>query len=116
MYISSNLADEPSLANGPPSQSRMDALNTTTPNLADGPPSTEHRCLEYHYIKLSRWTPQSINHRCLEYCYTKLGRWPPSQSSINALNTATLNWADGPPTTPLPSHDEEWQFYMSFYS
>ena len=30
----------------------------------------------------------------LEYCYTKLGRCPPSQSSIDALNTATPNLAD----------------------
>ena len=38
----------------------------------------------YIYISL----PQSIKHRCLEYCYTKyIG--PPSQSSIEALNTAT---------------------------
>ena len=33
----SNLADEPTLANGPPSESRIDALITTTPNLADEP-------------------------------------------------------------------------------
>ena len=64
-------------------------------------PSIEHRCLEYHYIKLGRSTsrsaplnwalmswiplhqtwhiywqiyPQSIEHRSLEYHYTKLGR------------------------------------------
>ena len=30
-----NLANEPTLANGPPSESRIDALNTTTPNLVD---------------------------------------------------------------------------------
>ena len=39
-----NLAEEPTLADGPPSESRIDALNTDTPNLADehiladGPP------------------------------------------------------------------------------
>ena len=53
--------------------------------------------------------PPSIEHRCLGCCYTKLGRssrystmhiyaWqihhPPSQSSIDALNTATPNLAD----------------------
>ena len=32
-----NLADEPTLANGPPSESRIDALNTATPNLAVEP-------------------------------------------------------------------------------
>ena len=31
------MADEPTLANGPPSQSSIDALNTATPNLADKP-------------------------------------------------------------------------------
>ena len=29
------MANKPTLANGPPSESRIDALNTTTPNLAD---------------------------------------------------------------------------------
>ena len=38
------MADEPTLADGPPSELRIDALNTMTPNLADeytlanGPP------------------------------------------------------------------------------
>ena len=118
-----------------PSQLSIDALNTATPNLADladiaqctymhgrlTPQSIEHRCLEYHYTKLSRssrystmhiyawqiWPTKSIEHRCLEYCYTKLGRssrystmhiytwqiYPPSQLSIDALNTATPNLA-----------------------
>ena len=31
------MADKPTLANGPPSELRVDALNTTTPNLADKP-------------------------------------------------------------------------------
>ena len=39
----------------------------------------------------------SIKHRCLEYNYTKLGRWTSLQSSIDALNTTTPNLADGPP-------------------
>ena len=86
--------------------------------------SIEHRCLEYCYTANfadlaadiaqctymdGRSTLQSIEHRCLEYCYTKLGRscsrystmhiyaWqidPPSQSSIDALKTATPNFAD----------------------
>ena len=33
-----NLADEPTLADGSPSESIIDALNTTTSNLADKPP------------------------------------------------------------------------------
>ena len=42
-----NLADEPTLADGPPGKLSIDALNTATPNLADeptladGPPTTE---------------------------------------------------------------------------
>ena len=36
-------------------------------------------------------------HRCLEYCYIKLGRsTPTTQLSIDALNTATPNLADVP--------------------
>ena len=66
------------------------------------PQSIKHRCLEYHYTKLGRSTPQSIEHRCLEYHYTKLGRSTgrstPNQSSIDALNTTTPNWADLPPS------------------
>ena len=84
------------MADQPPSQSSIDALNNATPDLADladiaqctymhgrsTPQSIKHRYLEYHYTKLGRSsrymygrsTPQSIKHRCLEYCYTKLGR------------------------------------------
>ena len=78
----------------------------------------EHRCHEYCYIKLGRYTPHqltidplntitpnladlladlppwSIEHRCHEYHYTKLGRSTPSQSGIDALNTATPNLSD----------------------
>ena len=32
-----NLADEPTLADGSPSELRIDALNTATPNFADEP-------------------------------------------------------------------------------
>ena len=98
------------MANGIPSQSSIDALNTTTPNLADladiaqctymhgkwNPQSIEHRCLEYCYTKLgssSRYStmhiytwqidpPGSIKHTCLEYCYTKLGRSTPENFYI----------------------------------
>ena len=95
------------------------AMNTSTQNLADehtladGPPQwIEHRCLEYCYTKLSRWTSFGqwtlwvIENRCLEHCYTKPGRWiyfgqwnphPTCQLSIDVLNTATPNLADGPP-------------------
>ena len=107
-----------------PQSISIDPLNTITPNLADLPPSIkqrclaycytkldrstgrstplqsiEHSCLEYCYTKLGRSTPKSINHRCLEYHYTKLERSTPSQSSIDALNTATPNLADLPQRT-----------------
>ena len=73
-------------------------MNTATPNLADLADIAQ--CTYMH----GRLTPQSIKHRWLEYHYTKLGRsstmhkyaWQiylPSQSSIDALNTATLNLA-----------------------
>ena len=84
------------LADGHPSQSNIDALNTTTPNLADGPPSIKQSYLEYHYTtwqmdplqsgidalntaspNMADGLPQSIEHRCLVYHYTKLGRWTP---------------------------------------
>ena len=36
-----NLADEPTVANGSPSELRIDALNTATPNLAGEPTLTD---------------------------------------------------------------------------
>ena len=130
-----NLADESTLANGPPLhwyQSR-DALNTSTQNLANEPtlangcPTTlvpEQRCLEYQYTKLGRWTyfgwwtPPVPEQRCLEYQYTILGRWTyfgqwtPQYQSIDALNTSTQNLADeptlanGPPLHWYQSRDD----------
>ena len=64
-----NLADEPTLADGPPRQSRIDALNTTTSNLPDEP-------------TLANGPPKRIENRCLEYHYTKLGRWTPHMQCI----------------------------------
>ena len=65
-----NLACKHTVAGGPPTELRIDALNPATPNLADkptlanGPPRViEMRCLEYQYTKLGRQT----------YC----GRWIP---------------------------------------
>ena len=104
--MSSNLADEPSSANGPPStradmtwqmnllllmapwhQSRDD-LHTTTQNLADeptlanGPPSTraEMTCIPLH----KTWQMNLL--------------WPmdPQYQSRDALNTSTHNLADEP--------------------
>ena len=55
-----NLADEPTLADGPPiPEQRCLAYHYTLadePTLADGPPIPEQRCLAYHYTKLGRWT------------------------------------------------------------
>ena len=85
------------MADCPPSQLCIDALNTATPNLsalADiaqctyihsrwTSPSIDHTCLEYCYTKevshIGQYTyepkadgpAQSINHTCLEYCYMK---------------------------------------------
>ena len=87
----------------PPSQLSIHALNTTTPNW---PKNSSSR---YSTIHIYPWQidPLSVKHRCLEYHYTKLGRssrystmhiyaWQiyPCQSSIDALNTTTPNWAD----------------------
>ena len=53
----------------PPRQSSIDALHTTTPNLAHLADISQ--CTYMH----GRSTPQqSSEHRCLEYCYIKLGR------------------------------------------
>ena len=57
------------MANVPPSQSSIDGWNTTTPNLADI--VDIEQCTYMH----GRHTPQVSEHRCLEYCYTKLGRY-----------------------------------------
>ena len=54
-----NIADEPTLADGPPSESRIEALNTGTQNLADeptlanGPPQMHHGI----YIMGCIWQP-----------------------------------------------------------
>ena len=85
----------------PPSQSSIDALNTTTPNLADLhiyrtmhiylwqitplqssiyaintiTPNVAHIYIEQCTYTHGRLTPlPPIEHRCLQYCYTKLGR------------------------------------------
>ena len=52
----------------PPSQSSIDALNSTTPNLVD---LADIAQCTYKYGRL---TPQPIDHICLEYRYTKIGR------------------------------------------
>ena len=123
-----NLADEPTLANGPPSPSIPEQ------RCHEDPPVPEQRCLEYQYTKLGRWTyfgqwtPQVPKQRCLEYQYTKLGRWTyfgqwaPQYQSRDALNTSTQNLADdptlanGPPSTRaempwIPVH-KTWQMNL----
>ena len=60
--ITQNLADEPTLANGPHWYQSRDDLHTTTQNLADEPTlangssSTKAEMIAYHYTKLGRWT------------------------------------------------------------
>ena len=51
-----------------PSQLSIDALTTATPNLADLADISQ-----YTYMH-GKWNPQSIEHRCLEFHYIKLGR------------------------------------------
>ena len=105
----------------PQYQSRDD-LHTTTQNLADeptlanGPPITraEMTCIPLNKTWQMNlfWPmdPPGIEHRCLEYCYTKLGRqtyfswWPPRELRIDALNTATPNLADRPSLANEPSN------------
>ena len=96
-----NLPDEPTLADGPPSELRIDALNTSRqkladePTLADGPLWViEQRWLEYQYTKIGRWI--------------YFGQWTShSKLRIDDLNIATLNLADeptlanGPPSTNI---------------
>ena len=63
-----------------------DFLHTSTqkvadePTLANGPPVPEQRYHEYQYTKLADEptlanVPPSMRQRCLEYQYTKSGRW-----------------------------------------
>ena len=56
---SPNLADEPTVANGPPSELRIDALNTATPNLAGEPTLADGNPQMHHgiYIKGCIWQP-----------------------------------------------------------
>ena len=105
------MPDEPTLADGPPSELRIDAGNTTTPDLADkptfangSPPVIEHRFLEYWYTKLGR--------------QTYFGRWSPhSILRIDALNTSAPNLADEPTLTNGPpvltSSGPDWQFHIA---
>ena len=83
-----NMADEPTLVDGPPHYQSRDDLHTSTqnladePTLADGPPSTR---AEMQWIPVHKtWQmnlPWSMDptmlpeQRCLAYHYTKLGRW-----------------------------------------
>ena len=60
------------MADGPPHQLSIDALNTATPNLAD-----------YIYIYIY-----------IEQCTYTYGRLTPLQLSIDALHTTTPNVAD----------------------
>ena len=77
-----------------PSQLSIDALNTATPNLADIladvlPSSIEHRCIEYHYIKLGRCTTTTPNkfHIYIAQCTYTYGRLtpPPPPSKHRSL-------------------------------
>ena len=92
--------------------------------LADGPPAIEHKCLEYSYTKLGRqtyfgqWSPWVIKNRCLEYCYTKLGRqtffgqWHPGTRAEMTCISLQKNLADEPTLAdgpPIP--EQRWLAY-----
>ena len=102
LQASSNLADEPSSANGPPRYQSKDDL-ADKPSSANGlTPVPEQKWLACHYTKLGRWTyfgqwiPLIPEQRCLEYQYTQLGRWTyfgwwtPQYQSRDALNWHSL--------------------------
>ena len=102
-----NLADEPTLANGPPStRKEMTCIRlhkTWQMNLhwpMDPPTVPEERWLAYHYTKLGRWT--------------YFGQWTlPQYQRRDDLHTTTQNSADDlcwpmdPPTVP----EERWLAY-----
>ena len=109
-----NLADEPTLANGPQQYQSRDDLHTTIQNLADEPtladvtPSTraELICIPLHQTwqmnLLWPMDPPVPEQRWLAYHYTKLGRWTyfgwctPHYQSKDALHTTTQNLVDEP--------------------
>ena len=128
------------LANGPPKYQSRDALNTSTQTLADEPtlakgppwvpeqrwlgrwtffcqwphPSTkaEETCMPLHKTwqmnLLWPMDPPVSEQRCLECQYTKLGRWTyfgqwtPQYQGRDALHTSTQNLADEPTLADAP--------------
>ena len=83
---------------------QIDPTPFTNPPYISGKP-LHQICFIYSTMHIYPWEiepiPQSIEHRCFEYCYTKLGRSTSRctpQSSMDALNTATPNLADLPPS------------------
>ena len=84
--MSSNLADKPSLADGPSGQSSMDSWKTIT--------------LHNFHDRLTP-PPPPIDHRYMADCYTN---GPPSQLSMDLWKTITLhNFHDRltPPPPPI---------------
>ena len=67
-----NLADKPTLADGPPSESRIDVLNTATPNLADEP--TLANATDIY------WSSMEISH-CYWHLVVKNGNFTLLQTS-----------------------------------
>ena len=99
----------------PPHYQSRDTLNTSTPNMADkptlanGPPSTreEMTCIPLHktweMTLLWPMAPSSLpEQRYLKYQYTKHGRqdysgqWTPQYQSRDDLYTTTQNLGDDP--------------------
>ena len=77
-----NLADEPTLADGSPSESRIDVWNTTTPNLAHEP--TLANATDIY------WSRMAISH-CYRHLMVKNGNF----------------------TLLLTSTGQEWQFHIA---
>ena len=140
--MSSNLADKPSSANGPPT-TREEMTWQMNLCLPMDPPTTESSTWQMNLLwpmdptptsKTSTWQtnllwlmdPPSIENRCLQYCYiihgrqTYFCRWTPHMSeSRDALHTSTqkladkLMLADGHPLKVLTSSGQEWQFHSA---
>ena len=99
-----NLADEPTLANGPPPSTRAEMtcipLHKTWQMSLLWPMNTpvkEQRWLGYHYTKLGRWT--------------YFGQWTLKYQSRDDLHTATQNLAD---ELTLPEHNSKGLKALAF--
>ena len=127
----------------PPYKSK-DAFNTSTqnladePTLADGPPVQEQTCLEYQYTKLGRWTyfgqwtPQgnrtftllltfSGQRMAISHCYwhlvVKNGNFTllltSSDQEWQSHNATDVYWSRMAFDIALTSSGQEWKFHIA---